>query len=200
MRERYKRCGMDAFAEHEALEVYLYRCLRRVNTNDIAHNLLEKFGSLSRVFSRESRKQYREVDLVGDKTAFIMGSSAENMERTMLGLMQDKPAYSVGKAMVFSRFMLRRIPEDHVLILRYDGVANFRDYTVLPDADDGTDWILQCLAQTKAGEEIHIRLPGNCLWTSDRCLKLGLELRRHARKLRSVHRISHSGETEVIYE
>ncbi len=49
MRKRYLATGFDSFQDHEVLEMILYNCYTRINTNDIAHNLIEAFGSLSAV-------------------------------------------------------------------------------------------------------------------------------------------------------
>lgn len=49
MRQRYLTTGFDSFEDHEILEMILYNCYRRINTNNIAHKLLEKFGSISAV-------------------------------------------------------------------------------------------------------------------------------------------------------
>ncbi|MBQ8001063.1 MAG: DNA repair protein RadC [Ruminococcus sp.] len=49
MRKRYLATGFDSFQDHEILEMILYNCYSRINTNDIAHRLLDNFGSLSAV-------------------------------------------------------------------------------------------------------------------------------------------------------
>ncbi len=49
MRKRYLETGFDSFQDHEILEMLLYNCYTRRNTNDIAHKLLEAFGSISAV-------------------------------------------------------------------------------------------------------------------------------------------------------
>lgn len=41
----------DSLRDHEILEMMLYNALPRVNTNPLAHNLIDAFGSLSGVFS-----------------------------------------------------------------------------------------------------------------------------------------------------
>ncbi|MGN0601756.1 MAG: RadC family protein [Oscillospiraceae bacterium] len=52
VKERFKKdMNFDNFAEHEILEMLLFYCIPQHNTNDIAHNLLNKFGSLSNVLS-----------------------------------------------------------------------------------------------------------------------------------------------------
>ncbi len=46
MRKRYIEKGLGAFAEHEILEMLLYYCYPRRDTNEIAHNMISKYGSL----------------------------------------------------------------------------------------------------------------------------------------------------------
>ena len=46
MRTRYRASGLDAFAEHEVLEMLLYYCYPRGDTNKRAHKMLAEFGSL----------------------------------------------------------------------------------------------------------------------------------------------------------
>ena len=41
---------MDGFEPHEVIEMILYNTIPRGNTNETAHLLLDKFGSLSGVF------------------------------------------------------------------------------------------------------------------------------------------------------
>ena len=47
MRERFLLAGPDGFADHELLEMLLYGVIPRGNTNEIAHRLLDEFGSFS---------------------------------------------------------------------------------------------------------------------------------------------------------
>ncbi len=46
MRKRYIEKGLGAFAKHEILEMLLYYCYPRRDTNETAHNMISKFGSL----------------------------------------------------------------------------------------------------------------------------------------------------------
>jgi len=46
MRTRYIKQGFENFADHEVLEFLLYYCYPRRDTNEIAHNMIKKFGSL----------------------------------------------------------------------------------------------------------------------------------------------------------
>ena len=49
MREKYLKSGFDVFAPHEKLELLLYYAIPYKNTNDLAKNLIDRFGSLSNV-------------------------------------------------------------------------------------------------------------------------------------------------------
>lgn len=50
LRQRYEKEGLDGFQSHEVLELLLFYAIPRKNTNELAHALLSRFGSLARVF------------------------------------------------------------------------------------------------------------------------------------------------------
>ena len=50
MLENYLKNGLDGFSDVQALEFLLNYALARIDTNTIAHRLLEEFGSLHQVF------------------------------------------------------------------------------------------------------------------------------------------------------
>ena len=47
MRKRFLRDGLDHFEKHEIIEMLLFGLIPRRNTNDIAHRLIDRFGSIS---------------------------------------------------------------------------------------------------------------------------------------------------------
>lgn len=49
MREKFLEEGADAFRDHELLEIILYYCVPRRDTNPLAHKLINTFGSFSAV-------------------------------------------------------------------------------------------------------------------------------------------------------
>jgi len=50
MRNRFLKGGLDAFADHEIIEMLLYYGIPRQNTNEIAHKVYREFGSLHELF------------------------------------------------------------------------------------------------------------------------------------------------------
>ncbi|WP_407386286.1 RadC family protein [Ruminococcus sp.] len=49
MKKKLAEQGLDAFEPHEVLEIMLYYAIPQRNTNDIAKNLIDRFGSFSAV-------------------------------------------------------------------------------------------------------------------------------------------------------
>ena len=49
LKERFLELGIDSFDPHNILELILFYSIPRKDTNEIAHRLLEHFGSLSQV-------------------------------------------------------------------------------------------------------------------------------------------------------
>lgn len=63
---------------HELLELILFNALPRVNTNEIAHALIQKCGGIARVFN-SSESFLTEVDGVGENTAMYIRAIAQLM-------------------------------------------------------------------------------------------------------------------------
>ena len=71
LRERYIKEGIDSFEAHQILELILFYSIPRKDTNNIAHELLNRFGSLSGVFEAPC-KELITVNGVGRKTAAFL--------------------------------------------------------------------------------------------------------------------------------
>lgn len=70
-KEQFRQHGLDSFADHEALELLLYYAIPRRDTNQTAHALLDRFGTLEGVFLA-SRAELMEVPGVGENTATLL--------------------------------------------------------------------------------------------------------------------------------
>jgi DNA repair protein RadC len=68
MRARLKQEGTDHFESHQLLEMYLFPLLPRRDTNEIAHRLLNRFGSLQDIFLA-SHEDLIQVEGISDITA-----------------------------------------------------------------------------------------------------------------------------------
>lgn len=79
MRERIAQQGFESLADHEALEVLLYLTNPRKNTNVMAHALLKRFGSFSRVLDAEEEELCK-VEGVGPAHGPDAASHARNLQ------------------------------------------------------------------------------------------------------------------------
>lgn len=71
MMNRFLRYGIECFEEHEVLEMLLFNSYTRRNTNDIAHALIERFGSLNSVLDAEP-EELCQVNGVGQQAAAML--------------------------------------------------------------------------------------------------------------------------------
>ncbi|MCQ2451583.1 MAG: DNA repair protein RadC [Oscillospiraceae bacterium] len=83
MRERFYDHGLDAFQDHEVLELLLYHVHGRGDVNPLAHRLLDTFGSLAGVFDAP-RDELLKVDGVGKKAAQLIHLVPELSRRYMI--------------------------------------------------------------------------------------------------------------------
>ena len=72
MRQKFLKQGnLENFEEHEVLELLLFYAIPRKNTNDIAHALIDKFGSLAKVLDADI-EVLQEIDGISKNSAIFI--------------------------------------------------------------------------------------------------------------------------------
>lgn len=71
MKARFAEQGMDAFTEYQALEMMLFYCLPRQDTNEIAHLLIKRFGTFSQVLDADI-EELASVKGIGQNAALFL--------------------------------------------------------------------------------------------------------------------------------
>ncbi len=71
LRKKFILNDIDNFEDHEILELALFYAIPRKNTNEIAHKLLESFGSIAAVFDAPIN-MLKEVEGVGESAAVFI--------------------------------------------------------------------------------------------------------------------------------
>lgn len=85
MKQRFIKEGIDGFDDHQILEMLLFYSVPRRDTNELAHELIEKFGSLRNIFEAP----YSSLAAAGipESTAVLLslipGISRRYSERTL---------------------------------------------------------------------------------------------------------------------
>ena len=71
VRARFLREGLDAFEDHNALELLLFYAVPQRDTNELAHKLINAFGSLSAVFDAPVQS-LMQVGGISENTAVLI--------------------------------------------------------------------------------------------------------------------------------
>lgn len=71
LKERFLKEGLDNFNELQVLELLLFYCIPRQDTNPIAHVLLDRFGSLAQVLEAPT-SELMKVPGIGEATATFL--------------------------------------------------------------------------------------------------------------------------------
>ena len=73
LRDRFRKegCDLDHFEPHNTLELLLFYCAPQKDTNELAHLLIDEFGSISGVFDA-SYEELIKVNGVGEYTATFL--------------------------------------------------------------------------------------------------------------------------------
>jgi DNA repair protein RadC len=71
LKERFLQQGLDGFEDHLVLELILFYAIPRIDVNGLAHELLNRFGSLHGVLDA-SVDDLRKVRGVGENAALLI--------------------------------------------------------------------------------------------------------------------------------
>jgi DNA repair protein RadC len=71
VKNRFLKEGLDAFEAHQILELLLFYSVPRRDTNELAHTLLKKYGSLSAVFEADP-SDLMSIPGVGKNSAVLL--------------------------------------------------------------------------------------------------------------------------------
>lgn len=80
LRERYMEGGLDAFADHEVLELLLTYSIPRRDVNELAHKVLDNFGSFSAV-ADSTVDQLSSVDGISQNSAVLLSMISQLSKR-----------------------------------------------------------------------------------------------------------------------
>jgi len=71
MRKRFLEHGADNFHDHELLEMMLYHCYPRCDTNPIAHKILKEFGSIQNLFESSPQSIKKRLNCTENVAVYI---------------------------------------------------------------------------------------------------------------------------------
>lgn len=112
MRNRYLQEGADGMASHEILEILLYGTIPRGDTNEIAHHLLDEFGSISNLIEADPHEIAKTAG-VGIKSAVFLSLLHELVLRYEREKLEQKPALtSIPRSVDYCKALLAFRPRE----------------------------------------------------------------------------------------
>jgi len=119
LRERFLNDGLDGFQDHEVLELLLFQCIPQKDTNRLAHNLLDKFGSLPGVLNAPVASLC-EVKGVSKVTATNLAVLREIYFRYKLRIADQNLPLKVTDAVSYAQKVLTASNVERLLIFYFD--------------------------------------------------------------------------------
>lgn len=95
LRTRCRKDGLDSFEEHEVLELLLFYAIPYQDTNPLAHQLLNQFGSLAGVLDAPE-EELRKVKGIGENTSLLLKIIPSVYRRYQISL-QNAVTYITGE-------------------------------------------------------------------------------------------------------
>lgn len=90
LKGRFITEGLDQFNEHQVLELLLFYSIPRKDTNELAHELINKFGSLSGVLEADV-SELMKVNGVGKNTAVLLSLVPSLSQKYINNRWREKP-------------------------------------------------------------------------------------------------------------
>ena len=71
VQNRFEKQGLDSFEEHQVLEMMLFYTIPRKDTNEIAHRLINRFGTFEQVLNAPM-DELEKIEGIGHKSALYL--------------------------------------------------------------------------------------------------------------------------------
>ncbi len=120
MRDRFKKNGMLGFEEHEILEMLLFSVIPRRNTNDIAHELLSKFGDIPGVLTA-TVDELSSVDGIGSTAAERIRFLCEFYDSVCAKTFDGMSLDSYDSAGMYAMLRMGLAPAESATVIYLDG-------------------------------------------------------------------------------
>lgn len=128
--------GFSQLEEHKLLELMLFYSIPREDTNELAHKLLNHFGSMDEIFKADIEKLKR-VDGVGDNTAVMLAAMGEAFYRASKAKPVKKKVYRNTEALKeLAVSLLQGEKNEKVYLICFDFKKTLKRYTVISEGDE----------------------------------------------------------------
>lgn len=124
LRERMMKNGLTDFADHEVLELLLFQYLPRRDTNKIAHNLLNRFGTFANVLNASPRELMM-VDGISEVTACNLAMLKEVFQRYKKSKTEKIPLSDVSSVIRYCKQLIGESYIEKSVVVYVNGATEF---------------------------------------------------------------------------
>ncbi len=135
VKENVIKNGFSQLEEHKLLELMLFYSIPREDTNELAHKLIDHFGSFEDVF-KANIEQLKKVDGVGDNTAVMLAGMGEAFYRISKAKPSKKRVYKTTEDLKeLAASLLKNEQFEKVLLLCFDEGKKLKRYVFISEGD-----------------------------------------------------------------
>lgn len=128
--------GFSQLEEHKLLELMLFFSIPREDTNELAHKLINHFGSFEDVFKADI-EQLKKVDGVGENTAVMLAAIGEAHYRMSKAKPPRKRVYkNTEDFKELALALLQSEKNEKVLLICFDSKKVLKRFVVISEGDE----------------------------------------------------------------
>ena len=149
VKNKYLEHGLECFADHEVLEMILFYSVPQKDTNLMAHQLIDRFGSLRKVLEATPEELY-EVSGIKIHSAVLLGIIRDINRRCVLSDVREGEIFDrVSKIGEYLMGYFSGIPNERVCVMLLDNSMRLIDCVKISDGSvNGSSIDYRLIAQT----------------------------------------------------
>lgn len=132
LKRRFVNDGLDNFEDHNVLELLLFYGIPYKDTNETAHRLLKKFGSISGVFEA-TISELAQVEGVGEHTAALIAALPEVFARYKVSKLHNARVCGAARLADFAAACFDEISDSRFLLICVDNTQVMLNYHFISD-------------------------------------------------------------------
>lgn len=128
--------GFSHLEDHQLLELLLFYSIPQADTNELAHRLLKKFGSLKNVLESDVSHLQR-VEGIGETTAIMLSAMGETFRRVSKQKIHKGIVYKTQDAV--ERLVLSRLSgesKEKLILFCFDSAYRLKNEMVISEGDE----------------------------------------------------------------
>lgn len=136
VKENVLKNGFTQLEDHRLLELLLFYSIPREDTNEIAHRLLDRFGSFTAII-KSTPQELMKVSGVGENTAILLSSLFELYQRVSKEVVLKKRPYSSEEIVELAAAHFLNEENEKILLLCFDNNKKliFNDFISSGDSE-----------------------------------------------------------------